>query len=83
MFGLAAAATGIATPTFAEVVKNPYAKDFVEPVKEEAEERDNSGAFNQVVGVAVGGTLASTAFYTQNLKRLGAKIVTGKNQKKY
>ena len=31
----------------------------------------------RILAIAGGGTLASTAFYTQNLKRLGEKITTG------
>ena len=30
-----------------------------------------------VGGIVVGGTIASTAFYTKNLQRLGTKIATG------
>jgi len=45
------------------------------------EEPDNSSSAGLIGAIAVGGTLASTAFYSQNLKRVGEKITTGKGRK--
>ena len=42
-----------------------------------AVEADGPSPALLVGGIAVGGTLASTAFYSQNLSRLGTKIASG------
>ena len=46
-----------------------------------AEEPDNKSSLTVILAIAAGGTLASTAFYTENLKRLGEKVTTGKGRK--
>ena len=38
-------------------------------------------SYTPIIAIAGGGVLASTYFYSQNLKRLGEKVITGKGRK--
>ena len=87
--GAAAVATLPFTQTaFADSIEeiaarsNAAAKAAAEAKAEEVVvEPDNKSSLNLILAIAGGGTLASTAFYTQNLKRLGEKVVSGKGRK--
>ena len=80
LLGLGAAA--FATPAFADSIEeiaarsNAAAKAAAAAKAEEVEEDKGNPALI-VGGIVVGGTLASTAFYSQNLSRLGTKIASG------
>ena len=55
---------------------NAAAKAAKESAVDEPEQ-DNKSSLGLIAAIAGGGTLASTAFYTQNLKRLGEKVASG------
>ena len=87
--GVAAAAASTAVPAFADSISDIAARNAkaaeeaaaAAAAKEAAGPEEKGNPALLVGGIVVGGTVASTAFYTKNLERLGKKIVTGKNQR--
>ena len=47
----------------------------------EAGVEEPKASYTPIIAIAGGGVLASTYFYSQNLKRLGEKVITGKGRK--
>lgn len=87
LLGLGALALG-APAAFADSIEDIAARsnlaakaDAEAKAAQPAVEDDNSSALPLIVAVAGGGTLASTAFYSKNLQRLGQKITTGKDER--
>ena len=83
------AAASTAVPAFADSISDIAARNAkaaeeaaaAAAAKEAAGPEEKGNPALLVGGIVVGGTVASTAFYTKNLERLGKKIVTGKNQR--
>ena len=68
-------------PTLAQIEAAKKAEAAKKQAALEAGVEEPKASYTPIIAIAGGGVLASTYFYSQNLKRLGEKVIMGKGRK--